>query len=114
MEPIKRQLQQVLQKQLFNGKAIIVIGARQVGKTTLFEQLLHDAHLPNEQILKIYCDDAPSRQLLENASLADLRQLLAGKRVVMVDNPQTNHRPFQRGATVGNRFVLVYVARGTQ
>ena len=88
MKPIKRQLQQVLQKQLFNGKAIIVIGARQVGKTTLFEQLLHDAHLPNEQILKIYCDDAPSRQLLENASLADLRQLLAGKRVVMVDEAQ--------------------------
>ena len=32
MALIKRQLQQVIQERLFQGKAIILIGARQVGK----------------------------------------------------------------------------------
>ena len=75
---------------MFCGKAIILIGARQVGKSTLFEQILEDPQLgiSNDQILTIYCDDAESRRLLEDISLTDLRQQLAGKRLVMVDEAQ--------------------------
>ncbi|MBR5725487.1 MAG: AAA family ATPase, partial [Muribaculaceae bacterium] len=90
MTLIKRQLQTVIQDRMFCGKAIILIGARQVGKSTLFEQILDDPQLgiSNDQILSIYCDDAESRRLLENISLTDLRQQLAGKRLVMVDEAQ--------------------------
>lgn len=90
MALIKRQLQQIIKDRLFHGKAIILIGARQVGKTTLFEQILNDPDLgvTKDQILTIYCDDADSRSLIENASLADLRQQLANKRIVMVDEAQ--------------------------
>lgn len=90
MTLIKRQLQTVIQDRMFCGKAIILVGARQVGKSTLFGQILGDPRLgiSNDQILTIYCDDAESRRLLENASLADLRQQLAGKRLVMVDEAQ--------------------------
>lgn len=36
---IQRQLQAVIQSKLFKGKAIILIGARQVGKSTLLNQV---------------------------------------------------------------------------
>ena len=90
MTLIKRQLQTVIQDRMFCDKAIILVGARQVGKSTLFEQILGDPRLgiSNDQILTIYCDDAESRRLLENVSLTDLRQQLAGKRLVMVDEAQ--------------------------
>ena len=90
MALIKRQLQQIIKERLFRGKAIILIGARQVGKTTLFEQILNDPDIgvSKEQILRIYCDDADNRSLIENANLAELRQQLAGKRIVMVDEAQ--------------------------
>lgn len=90
MALIRRQLQQIIKDRLFHGKAIILIGARQVGKTTLFEQILNDPGLgvTKDQILTVYCDDADSRSFIENASLADLRQQLAGKRIVMVDEAQ--------------------------
>lgn len=90
MALIKRQLQKEIQNRMFCGKAIILIGARQVGKSTLFEQILGNPQLGvgSDQILTIYCDDAESRRLLENSSLTDLRQQLSGKRLVVVDEAQ--------------------------
>ena len=88
MALIKRQLEQVIQKQLFHGKAIVLIGARQVGKTTLFQQILESSNMAQNQILSIYCDDPEQRGLLENANLAELSQLLSEKRIVMVDEAQ--------------------------
>lgn len=88
MALIKRQLEQVIQKQLFHGKAIVLIGARQVGKTTLFQQILGSSNIAQNQILSIYCDDPEQRGLLENANLAELSQLLSEKRIVMVDEAQ--------------------------
>ena len=90
MKLIRRQLQTVIQDRMFCGKAIILIGARQVGKSTLFGQILKDTQLGvrDDQILSIYCDDNESRRLLENINLADLHQQLAGKRLVIVDEAQ--------------------------
>ncbi len=90
MALIKRQLEQVIRSHMFQGKAIILVGARQVGKSTLFEQILLDlqSKIEKNQILAIYCDDANQRAFLENSNLTDLRQQLAGKRIVMVDEAQ--------------------------
>lgn len=90
MTLIKRQLQKEIQSRMFCGKAILLIGARQVGKSTLFEQILNDPQLgiEDDQILSIYCDDTESRRLIETPSLSNLRQQLAGKRLVMVDEAQ--------------------------
>ena len=40
---IKRTLQKVLEQYMGKGKAILLIGARQVGKSTLF-RMLRDGH----------------------------------------------------------------------
>ena len=37
---IKRELQQIIEQQLFKGKVIIIYGPRRVGKTTLAKQIL--------------------------------------------------------------------------
>ena len=37
---IKRKLEEVLENKLLTGKALILVGARQVGKTSLLQQML--------------------------------------------------------------------------
>ncbi|MBO4874338.1 MAG: ATP-binding protein [Bacteroidales bacterium] len=90
MALIKRHLEKVITDLLFGGKAIVVIGARQVGKSTLFKQILGhlDKSINKDEVLAIDCDDPEQRALLDNANIATLNQLLAGKRIVMVDEAQ--------------------------
>ena len=90
MTLIKRRLEQVIRDHMFHNKAIILIGARQVGKSTLLEQILTDLpeDITEKQVLKINCDDPEQQKFLENANLANLPQQLAGKRVVVVDEAQ--------------------------
>ncbi|MBT6004791.1 MAG: ATPase, partial [Prolixibacteraceae bacterium] len=39
---IVRIIEEEIEKQLFKGKAIIVLGARQTGKTTLFQKIVEN------------------------------------------------------------------------
>ena len=43
---IRRQIQDTIEARMFSGKAIIVIGARQVGKSTLFKMVLENRDEP--------------------------------------------------------------------
>ena len=90
MAYIERQLQAVIEQRMFHGKAIVLIGARQVGKSTLFKRILASRKMqePNEHILSLDCDDPQVRAMLERANLAELRQLVAGNRIVMIDEAQ--------------------------
>jgi len=91
MALIKRQLQETIRERMFSGKAIILIGARQVGKSTLFQQILEDKSLlvSQENILMLDCDDMEIRSLLENSNnINKLRQLIADNRIIIVDEAQ--------------------------
>ncbi|MBQ8958302.1 MAG: ATP-binding protein [Bacteroidales bacterium] len=89
---IKRRLQQVIEDRMFGGKAILLIGARQVGKSTLFRQILNELGvrkgISSEQILLFDCDDPEMRSLLQGANLNEIGQMLGGKRVIVVDEAQ--------------------------
>lgn len=90
MELIHRQLQSVIQARLFQGKAILLIGAWQVGKSTLFKQVL-DAVRPQytqAQILSLDCDDPEVRLLLNNPNLEQITHLINLKRIVLIDEAQ--------------------------
>ena len=90
MDLIHRQLQSVIQARLFQGKAILLIGARQVGKSTLFKQVL-DAVSPQytpAQILSLDCDDPEVRLLLSNPNLEQITHLINHKRIVLIDEAQ--------------------------
>lgn len=82
---ITRSIQEKIEQKLFRGKAIVVVGARQVGKTTLFNEILRSR---TEKTLRLNLDEADARELLTNPSMAELRQLVADNQILMVDEAQ--------------------------
>lgn len=67
------------------GKAIVVIGPRQVGKTTLVRQLSEGLH---KKTLWLTGDDPQTRSLLDNISLSRLQTIVGTNEVVVVDEAQ--------------------------
>lgn len=82
---IKRKLEQVISSKIGQGKAIILIGARQVGKSTLFDMLIKEMDDP---VLSLNCDDPIVRDTLRSISTPDLKLLIGQNKVVMVDEAQ--------------------------
>lgn len=82
---ISRLLQKTIESRLFAGKAIIVIGARQVGKSTLFKFILEKQ---DYKALQLNCDEPEVRDMLSNINTAELRLLIADNRIVVIDEAQ--------------------------
>jgi len=81
---IKRDLEEVIRAKLNSGKAIIILGPRQTGKTTLLEKIAKE----NGDYLTIDCDDPYNRYLLENINTEGIRQLLGNYKMVFIDEAQ--------------------------
>lgn len=82
---IKRQLQNQIEARMFAGKAVILIGARQVGKSTLFRMLLEPR---SEPVLSLNCDEPEVIELLSQINSSELRLLIGNNRIVMIDEAQ--------------------------
>lgn len=82
---IKRQIQQVLESSAFHGKAVVLIGARQVGKTTLFN-LLSDSFTQKKLFLN--CDEPEVKETLTDINSKNLKLLIADNKVVVIDEAQ--------------------------
>lgn len=82
---IVRTLQQRIEANLFKGKAIIVIGARQVGKSTLFRQIVEGRA---EKVLSLNCDEPEVKELLNGINTPELKMLIGSHRIVMIDEAQ--------------------------
>ncbi|MCM1066094.1 MAG: ATP-binding protein [Muribaculaceae bacterium] len=85
MSYIHRTLGSILEQRIFTGKALVLIGARQVGKSTLLRHLVESRP---EKLLSINCDDPESRSLLSGANLSTLRLLVGGAKIVLIDEAQ--------------------------
>jgi hypothetical protein len=85
MGMILRKLQEVIENQLYNGKAIILIGARQVGKTTLLNQL---AQKNASSAVWLNCDESETRALLGDTNVAKLKLLIGNYKLVIIDEAQ--------------------------
>lgn len=83
---IQRTLQKVLEQYMGKGKAILLIGARQVGKSTLF-QMLTDK-VAEDKIVWLNCDLQNVREMLTNPLMTNLQLLTTDKEVVVVDEAQ--------------------------
>jgi uncharacterized protein len=70
----------------FQGKIILLVGARQVGKTTLAETMLSD-YAP-DRIQKFNCDDPADRELLDSKDLTFLNKLIGSKDIIFIDEGQ--------------------------
>ena len=78
---IKRQLQDVLQSKFFKGKAILLFGPRQVGKSTLIETLLN---AQNKQWIYFNGDDDDVRENLTNTSSTKLKGIIGNNEIVFM------------------------------
>ena len=82
---IRRELQDVIERHLFKGKAIIVVGARQVGKSTLFRMILEGR---TEPTLTLNCDEPEVKETLAKANLRELQLLVGQNKIVVIDEAQ--------------------------
>ena len=81
---INRKLETVIRSRLDGKKAIIVLGPRQSGKTTLIEMILSD----RESYLLLDCDDSLIREQLQNANTEKLKQIIGSYKTVFIDEAQ--------------------------
>jgi predicted AAA+ superfamily ATPase len=80
---IKRHLEEQINKRFGKGKAILLIGPRQVGKTTLFNKLLE-----RKEHLFLNGDDPTVRKLLTNPNIEQLKNIIGNYKVVFIDEAQ--------------------------
>lgn len=85
MNMIERKLSKIIQAQLFKGKAIILVGSRQVGKTTLLGELVRQS---DKRILSLNCDEPEVQTILTDTNVAKLRTIIGNNELVVIDEAQ--------------------------
>jgi predicted AAA+ superfamily ATPase len=78
-----RYLSERINKRIGSGKAIVVIGPRQVGKTTLIESLLN-----SKEYLLLDGDDPKTRTILTEPNTEQIRTILGKYKYVFIDEAQ--------------------------
>jgi len=82
---ITRYITEQIKAHFFRGKAIIISGPRQSGKTTLINYLLQD--YSNEYFL-FNGDEPDVRDIFEGITSSRLKSLIGNKRIVFIDEAQ--------------------------
>src|SRR3990167_2476704 len=83
---IKRKLEKVIKANLFQGKVIVVYGARQVGKTTLVRKIAEETA---DTYGYLNCDELDVLGRLQNAGTSEaLRQVIGDQKLVVIDEAQ--------------------------
>lgn len=82
---LSRSIEQNIKDKLFKGKAILVFGPRQVGKTTLVKSIINSQ---NEKHLWYSGDDADVRESFQNATSTRLKMLFGDAKIVVIDEAQ--------------------------
>lgn len=80
---IKRTIQSRIESKIGRGKAIIIVGPRQVGKTTLIKE-----QLSNQDYQFFNGDDPRIRNLLNSPNTEEIRRLIGNKKIVFIDEGQ--------------------------
>ena len=81
----KRVLLQEILDRCFKHKAIIILGARQVGKTTLLKMILKEQ---NENTLYLNCDEPQTVSSLTNCNLKELQMIIGESKLIVIDEAQ--------------------------
>ncbi|MFY7792344.1 MAG: ATP-binding protein [Chitinophagaceae bacterium] len=74
-----------LMEDMFQGKAIVLTGPRQVGKTTLLDMIKSRSHV---KTLWLNCDEPDIRMQLENANSTQLKELAGEYSLIFIDEAQ--------------------------
>jgi len=82
---IQRKIQSVIEENFGEGKALIILGARQVGKTTLLKMLM-EKH--KDTSIYLNCDEPDIRLQLTNVTSTQLKNLVGNNKLVFIDEAQ--------------------------
>lgn len=82
---IKRKLEDIINEHLFDGKCIIILGARQTGKTTLVNHIISNQDLSH---LLLNCDEPAVKSMLDDISTAKWRQIIGDYKIIVIDEAQ--------------------------
>ncbi len=82
----KRILQKNIAAKFFKGKVLIIVGARQTGKTTLCLELIKK--FAKKDVRFFNCDNPSDREMLDNKDLEFLKQLIGQAKVIFIDEAQ--------------------------
>ena len=90
---IERQIKDSILADFKRKKVIVLLGARQVGKTTLMSELQKDMENGDKEnkknrVLSLNCDNIDDAILLEGKTSTELKQLLTPYKFVFVDEVQ--------------------------
>lgn len=83
MHMILRTLEHTIKEKIDRGKAIVIVGARQVGKTTLIKEILKE-----KEYLFLDAEDPATRSLLQNPTTEQIRGILGNYRYTFLDEAQ--------------------------
>ena len=81
---IIRNVAKLIQEKIHKGKAIILLGARQVGKSTMLEQ----AFVNQKNILWLDAENADVPLMLEQATSTSLKNIYGKHKIVVIDEAQ--------------------------
>lgn len=79
----QRIIENIIKEKINSGKAIVLVGARQVGKTTLINKILE-----RKECLFLDADDPTVRILLTNPNTQQIRSLIGNHKTIFIDEAQ--------------------------
>lgn len=82
-----RILENKIKSDYFKGKVLILVGARQVGKTTLIQKLQSDIG-PSKKTLFLNLDNPTDKSFLEDRDFESLDRLFKGIDIIFIDEAQ--------------------------
>ena len=82
---IKRSLIKGIQENMFSDKAILILGARQTGKTTLIKEI---QKLYKEPSKYLNCDEPIVHSMLTDVNTAMWKQIIGDNRILFIDEAQ--------------------------
>lgn len=82
---IKRKLKNIIEQKIGKGKAILILGARQTGKTTLIKEIEKTSQL---ETLYLNADLPIVQQQLHNSGIVELKRLFGKAKLVFIDEAQ--------------------------
>lgn len=82
---IERQLENIIQKRMFKGKAIVIVGPRQVGKTTLLKMIMKSTE---KKTLFWNCDEPDIRAMLTLPTSTELKSEIGNAEMILIDEAQ--------------------------
>jgi len=81
---VVREIEKLIKERLNKGKAIVILGARQVGKTTLLKTLFGSS----DEVLWLNGDELDVQSLFSNVSASRLKAIFGNKKTVIIDEAQ--------------------------